>query len=280
MPVPAPAGIWGPRKNPAKRFLWGEEPQGSARSFHQQVETEQSGLCGDEFAGSRPGRRGTFSYTRIVTLRLFATPGFPPSRTGLRAAMRPCARPRCGPSGLLTTAPRFSESTQRACPGGEPPGYPPTQLKCRHSFPASWTGRCGNSFGGLWPCADLLSVVSSIQLGAWRGCEKRLGGSIGRARAEGQRSVSCFRSTHHPQGCAPFRGSLFGAVPSQAAHGGAEDGQVWRHKGIARRGNCPAVEVARRKAVGAPRLTPPRTSTGVLRGQIIRARPSPADLRP
>ena len=51
MPVPAPAGIWGPRKNPAKRFLWGEEPQGSARSFHRQVETEQSGLCGDEVAG-------------------------------------------------------------------------------------------------------------------------------------------------------------------------------------------------------------------------------------
>ena len=174
----APQAIWGPRKNPAKRFLWGEEPQGSARSFHQQVETEQSGLCGDEFAGSRPGRRGTFSYTR--------------------------------------------ESTQRACPGGEPPGYPPTQLKCRHSFPASWTGRCGNSFGGLWPCADLLSVVSSIQLGAWRGCEKRLGGSIGRARAEGQRSVSCFRSTHHPQSCAPFRGSLFGAMPDQAPPWGAQ----------------------------------------------------------
>ena len=99
---------------------------------------------------------------------------------------------------------------------GRTPWIPPTQLKCRHSFPASWTGRCGNSFGGFQPCADLLSVVSSIQLGAWRGCEKRLGGSIGRARAEGQRSVSCFRSTHHPQSCAPFRGSLFGAMPGQA----------------------------------------------------------------
>ena len=142
---------------------------------------------------------------------------------------------------------------------GRTPWIPPTQLKCRHSFPASWTGRCGNSFGGLWPCAGLLSVVSSIQLGAWRGCEKRLGGSIGRARAEGQRSVSCFRSTHHPQSCAPFRGSLFGAMPDQAPQWGAEDGQVWRHQGGARRGNCPAVDHARREAMDARELNPPRT---------------------
>ena len=52
---------------------------------------------------------------------------------------------------------------------GRTPWIPPTQLKCRHSFPASWTGRCGNSFGGLWPCADLLSEVSSTQLGAYLG---------------------------------------------------------------------------------------------------------------
>ena len=85
-------------------------------------------------AGSRTGRRGTFSYTRVVMLRLLTTPGFPPTRTGLRAAVRPCARPRCGPSGLFATAPRFFESTQRACPGGVPPGYPPLSLDASFSF--------------------------------------------------------------------------------------------------------------------------------------------------
>ena len=45
-----------------------------------------------------------------VTACLLATPGFPPSRAGLRAALRPCARPRSGPSGLLPTARRFSLS--------------------------------------------------------------------------------------------------------------------------------------------------------------------------
>ena len=181
MPGPAPAGIWGPRKNPAKRFLWGEEPQGSARSFHRQVETEGSGLCGDEVAGSRPGRRGTFSCTRDVTFRLFATPGFPPSRTGLRAAVRPSARPRCDPSGLLTTAPRFFESTQRACIGGAPfmchkrhaPYVPPAESKCLHRFPASLTRRCAGSSDGLRPGADRIGVGSCTQLGAWRG--KKLG---------------------------------------------------------------------------------------------------------
>ena len=87
-----------------------------------------------KFAGSRTGRRGTFSYTRVVTLRLLTTPGFPPSRTGLRAAVRPCARPRSSPSGLFATAPRFSESTQRACPGGVPPGYPPLSRSVPTAF--------------------------------------------------------------------------------------------------------------------------------------------------
>ena len=40
--------VWGPHKSPAQRVLWGEEEQGSARSFHRQVETEGSGLCADE----------------------------------------------------------------------------------------------------------------------------------------------------------------------------------------------------------------------------------------
>ena len=120
-------------------------------------------------AGSRTGRRGTFSYTRVVMLRLLTTPGFPPTRTGLRAAVRPCARPRCGPSGLFATAPRFFESTQRACPGGEPPGYPPAQFGYVLLFPASETGRFAGSISGLWPCAGMLSAVLCTQSGAYQG---------------------------------------------------------------------------------------------------------------
>ena len=36
-----------------------------------------------------------------------ATCGFPPPRAGLRAVLRPCARPRFGPSALLRPPPRF-----------------------------------------------------------------------------------------------------------------------------------------------------------------------------
>ena len=102
-------------------------------------------------------------------LRLLTTPGFPPTRTGLRAAVRPCARPRCGPSGLFATAPRFFESTQRACPGGEPPGYPPAQFGYVLLFPASETGRFAGSISGLWPCAGMLSAVLCTQSGAYQG---------------------------------------------------------------------------------------------------------------
>ena len=104
-----------------------------------------------------------------VTPRLLTTPGFPPTRTGLRAAVRPCARPRCGPSGLFATAPRFFESTQRACPGGEPPGYPPAQFGYVLLFPASETGRFAGSISGLWPCAGMLSAVLCTQSGAYQG---------------------------------------------------------------------------------------------------------------
>ena len=41
-------GHWGPRRNPAQRFRWGEEEQGSERSFRRKAETELSGLCDDE----------------------------------------------------------------------------------------------------------------------------------------------------------------------------------------------------------------------------------------
>ena len=46
------------------------------------------------------------SALRLVTLCLLATRGFPSSRAGLRAALRPSARPRSGPSALFATAPR------------------------------------------------------------------------------------------------------------------------------------------------------------------------------
>ena len=42
------ADTGGPRRNPAQRFRWGEEEQGSERSFRRKAETELSGLCGDE----------------------------------------------------------------------------------------------------------------------------------------------------------------------------------------------------------------------------------------
>ena len=116
-------------------------------------------------------------------LRLLTTPGFPPTRTGLRAAVRPCARPRSSPSGLFATAPRFSESTQRACIGGAPfmchkrhaPYVPPAESKCLHRFPASLTRRCGNSFGGLRPAADRVTAVPRTQLAAWRGVRSGTG---------------------------------------------------------------------------------------------------------
>ena len=39
-----------PRANPVERFAWGEEEQGSVRSFCRQAETEDSELCSDEGA--------------------------------------------------------------------------------------------------------------------------------------------------------------------------------------------------------------------------------------
>ena len=48
-PNSAPAAFnWGPRRSPAKRVRWGEEEQGSGRSFRRKAETELSGLCDDE----------------------------------------------------------------------------------------------------------------------------------------------------------------------------------------------------------------------------------------
>ena len=43
----ATAQTWGPRGNPAERFSWGKEEQGSVCSFRRKAGTEQSGLCDD-----------------------------------------------------------------------------------------------------------------------------------------------------------------------------------------------------------------------------------------
>ena len=41
------ARIWGLHRNPAERFLWGKEEQGSVCSFRRKAGTKQSGLCDD-----------------------------------------------------------------------------------------------------------------------------------------------------------------------------------------------------------------------------------------
>ena len=85
-----------------------------------------------------------------VTLRLCATRGFPPTRAGLRAAARPCARPRSGPSALRITAQRFLLS-RFACAqrGSKPlrlhkpacrPYGPPVRLFRSASQPAAHHG--------------------------------------------------------------------------------------------------------------------------------------------
>ena len=37
----------------SRKTFWGEEAQGSERSFHRKVETEMNGLCDDEPVGGR-----------------------------------------------------------------------------------------------------------------------------------------------------------------------------------------------------------------------------------
>ena len=55
---------------------------------------------------SHPSFRRNFP-PDVVTLRLLATRGFAATRAGVRAALRPCARPRCALSALLATVQRF-----------------------------------------------------------------------------------------------------------------------------------------------------------------------------
>ncbi len=56
--------LWGPRWNPAKRFQWGKEEQGSGRSFRREAETELSGLCDD--AGQRLLRMSAYDKAALA----------------------------------------------------------------------------------------------------------------------------------------------------------------------------------------------------------------------
>ena len=150
-------------------------------------------------------------------LRLLTTPGFPPTRTGLRAAVRPCARPRCGPSGLFATAPRFFESTQRACPGGEPPGYPPLSLDASFSFRR--------------PKQDGLPVPSAAY-GLVRVCFRRYS-APSRAPTRVKKLGLGVRSTYH----------FPGLCRSRRPPGCLRFPKACRNQGIARRGNLRTVGV-------------------------------------
>ena len=93
----------------------------------------------------------------IVTLRLCATRGFPPTRAGLRAALRPCARPRFAPSsparGLRASchaAARSRPGRFRCDSGHKQPGcarlglYPSLRSKLPCSRPPRFLlSRCG-----------------------------------------------------------------------------------------------------------------------------------------
>ena len=111
----------------------GVRPQGGLLSAC--AESRQGGFRRLRAAGTTL-RWGDFSCARNVTPRLFATPGFPPTRAGLRAALRPCARPRSGPSGLLTTAQTLLIKVTKSAPeGGRTPlGYPPCSVTLRPSL--------------------------------------------------------------------------------------------------------------------------------------------------
>ena len=196
-PVFLSARFRGPRRNPAQRVRWGEEPQrrkrvlalARERAFHslrrrcrcswplsasalsrfvyaQRAASLRLGLVSVRCAALRspslrsiraahrasallrchasaahnavlsrsdctsrpaalPGLRSVCSAPRlsplcaaaqrvcVVTLRLCATRGFPPTRAGLRGAPHPCARPRSGPGSPARLSLRFCVVTLR-----------------------------------------------------------------------------------------------------------------------------------------------------------------------
>ena len=89
---------------------------------HAAVPPLQSGTAyagphfGFESLERLPALLATARALKDVTPRLFATRSFPPSRAGLRAAARPSARPRSGPSALLATARTLKPSPARDSP--------------------------------------------------------------------------------------------------------------------------------------------------------------------
>ena len=63
----------GPHASPAERVAWGEEEQGSERSFRRKAETELSGLCDDEGLGCNPNKHfRKAKMASVATLALLA----------------------------------------------------------------------------------------------------------------------------------------------------------------------------------------------------------------
>ena len=62
----------GPRTSPAERVAWGEEEQGSERSFRRKAETELSGLCDDEGLGAPQQAFSQSENRKCYTLALLA----------------------------------------------------------------------------------------------------------------------------------------------------------------------------------------------------------------
>ena len=71
-----------------------EAPHDTRRLYHSRA-------ARDNRAGAFPLQKDT--KRQVITFRLLATRGFPPTRAGVRA-LRPSPRPRFGPSALLATA--------------------------------------------------------------------------------------------------------------------------------------------------------------------------------
>lgn len=67
----------GPRASPAERVAWGEEEQGSERSFRRKAETELSGLCDDEGLGAPQQAFSQSENCKCYTLALLAVCAIP-----------------------------------------------------------------------------------------------------------------------------------------------------------------------------------------------------------
>ena len=112
-------------------------------------------------AGSRPGRRGTFSCTRESTQRARGSAACgrrdaPPSRLGIFCRRVPtstmdCRVPPRQAGYFLLHQRKYPKSVSR----GRAPWIPPAQLGCVPLFPASLTRSYAGSIDGLRPPAYL-----------------------------------------------------------------------------------------------------------------------------